>query len=121
MWRDSLTVKPGTVQVVVKEPIDVTQWDPEQMRERVAEVRQMYADTLARWPQGPATVSGVATQAHSPGEVDVANLTGGDLEPIPVEGIGTAYLAVDGEYHTLLFALEGSFLSLQLSFVITFG
>ena len=85
MWRDSLTIKPGIVQVVVKDPIDVSQWDPDEMRERVAEVRQMYADTLARWPQGPATVSGVATQARTPGEVDVANLEGEELEPIPVE------------------------------------
>jgi putative phosphoserine phosphatase/1-acylglycerol-3-phosphate O-acyltransferase len=85
MWRDSFTVKPGTVQVVVKEPIDVSQWDPDEMRERVAEVRKMYADTLARWPQGPATVSGVATRARTPAEVDVANLQGEVLEPIPVE------------------------------------
>ncbi|WP_226963519.1 HAD-IB family hydrolase [Nostocoides sp. F2B08] len=85
MWRDSFTIKPGTVQVVVKEPIDVSTWDPDEMRERVADVRQMYADTLARWPQGPATVSGVATQAHTPGEVDVANLEGEELEPRPVE------------------------------------
>jgi 1-acyl-sn-glycerol-3-phosphate acyltransferase len=85
MWRDSFTVKPGTVQVVVKEPIDVSQWDPAEMRERVAEVRQMYADTLARWPQGPATVSGVATRARTPAEVDVANLQGEVLEPTPVE------------------------------------
>jgi putative phosphoserine phosphatase/1-acylglycerol-3-phosphate O-acyltransferase len=85
MWRDSLTIKPGTVQVLVGEPIDVSDWDPEEMRERVAEIRQMYADTLARWPQGPATVSGVATQARTPGEVDVANLGGDELEPIPVQ------------------------------------
>ncbi|MGA8046320.1 MAG: 1-acyl-sn-glycerol-3-phosphate acyltransferase, partial [Dermatophilaceae bacterium] len=85
MWRDSFTIKPGIVQVVVGEPIDVSGWDPDEMRERVAEVRQMYADTLARWPQGPATVSGVATQARTPGEVDVANLEGEELEPLPVE------------------------------------
>ena len=85
MWRDSYTVKPGTIQVVVQPPIDVSGWKLEEMRERVAEVRQMYADTLARWPQGPATVSGVAVEAHTPGEVDVANLTSEELEHKPLE------------------------------------
>ena len=80
MWRDSYTVKSGTIQVVVQPPIDVSGWKQEEMRERVAEVRQMYADTLARWPQGPATVSGVAVEPHTPGEVDVANLTSAPLE-----------------------------------------
>ena len=85
MWRDSFTVKAGTIQVVVQPPIDVSGWKHEEMRERVAEVRQMYADTLARWPQGPATVSGVAVEPHTPGEVDVANLTSEPLEPKPLE------------------------------------
>lgn len=85
MWRDSLTLKSGTIQVVVQPPIDVSGWEPDQMRERVAEVRQMYADTLARWPQGPATVSGVAVEARTPGEVDVANLTSEELELKPLE------------------------------------
>ncbi|MCA1781791.1 MAG: HAD-IB family hydrolase [Dermatophilaceae bacterium] len=84
MWRDSYTLKSGTIQVVVQPPIDVSGWKSDEMRERVAEVRQMYADTLARWPQGPATVSGVAVEAHAPGEVDVANLTRGDLELKPL-------------------------------------
>ncbi|MDO5502739.1 MAG: HAD-IB family hydrolase, partial [Actinomycetia bacterium] len=90
MWRDSYTVKPGTVQVVVKEPIDVSDWGHDEMRERVAEVRAMYADTLARWPQGPATLAGVATQAHSPAEVDVANLTREEVEPTPLEAADRA-------------------------------
>ena len=81
MWRDSITLKSGTIQVVVHPPIDVSDWADGEMRDRVAGVRQLYADTLARWPQGPATVGGVATEAHSPAEVDVANLTGEQLEP----------------------------------------
>ena len=81
MWRDSFTVKSGTIQVVVQPPIDVSQWAEDEIRERVAEVRQGYADTLARWPQGPATVGGVATEAASPAEVDVANLEGEAIEP----------------------------------------
>lgn len=85
MWRDSYTLKSGTIQVVVQPPIDVSGWATEHMREHVAEVRQVYADTLARWPQGPATVSGVAVEAHSPSEVDVANLTSEELEHKPLE------------------------------------
>jgi putative phosphoserine phosphatase / 1-acylglycerol-3-phosphate O-acyltransferase len=85
MWRDSYTLKPGTVQVVVKPPIDVSQWPSAEMRERVAEVRQMYADTIARWPQGPATIDGVAVEARTPAEVDAANLEGEELEPKPLE------------------------------------
>lgn len=83
MWRDSYTLKPGTIQVVVKEPIDVSAWEPDEVRERVAEVQAMYADTLARWPQGEATLDGVGTVAHDPAEVDVANLRGETLEPEP--------------------------------------
>lgn len=83
MWRDSFTLKSGTIQVVVQPPIDVSQWAENEIRERVAEVRQMYADTLARWPQGPATVSGVATEAASPAEVDVTNLEGEEVELQP--------------------------------------
>lgn len=81
MWRDSYTLKSGTIQVVVMPPIDVSGWEQSEMRERVAGVRQMYADTLARWPQGPATVSGVATEAHTPGEVDAAILREKELRP----------------------------------------
>jgi len=81
MWRDSYTLKSGTIQVVVMPPIDVSGWEQSEMRERVAGVRQMYADTLARWPQGPATVSGVATEAHTPGEVDAAILREEELRP----------------------------------------
>ena len=84
MWRDSYTLKPGTIQVVIKEPIDVSAWEPDEVRERVAEVREMFANTLARWPQGEATLDGVGTVAHSPAEVDVANLQGELVEPEPL-------------------------------------
>ena len=93
MWRDSYTLKPGTVQVVVLPPIDVSQWPDSEIRQRVAEVRQMYADTLARWPQGPATVAGNAAEALSPAEVDVANLASEEVEhhpPRPASARGRA-------------------------------
>lgn len=83
MWRDSYTLKPGTIQVAVQPPIDVSDWSDSDMRERVAGVRQMYADTLARWPQGPAVVAGSAAEALSPAEVDVANLASEEVEHRP--------------------------------------
>ena len=81
MWRDSYTLKPGVVQVAVLPPIDVSEWQDSEIRERVAQVRQMFADTLARWPQGPAVIDGNATQALSPAEVDAANLANEEIEP----------------------------------------
>jgi putative phosphoserine phosphatase/1-acylglycerol-3-phosphate O-acyltransferase len=53
MWRDALTIKPGTVQVSVLPPIDVSAWPADQIRAKTAEVQAMFADTLAHWPDGP--------------------------------------------------------------------
>ena len=48
--RDSSTFNPGTVDVVVYPPIPVDDWTQENLTERIAEVRQLYLDTLADWP-----------------------------------------------------------------------
>ena len=53
MWRDSLTVKPGTVQVAVLSPIDVSAWPADQVRNKTREVQAMFEDTLAHWPGEP--------------------------------------------------------------------
>ncbi len=53
MWRDSLTIKPGTVQVAVLPPIDVSAWPADQVRNKTREVQQLFADTLAHWPGEP--------------------------------------------------------------------
>ena len=45
--------KPGTVQVTVLPPIDVSAWPADQIRAKTAEVQAMFADTLAHWPGGP--------------------------------------------------------------------
>jgi putative phosphoserine phosphatase/1-acylglycerol-3-phosphate O-acyltransferase len=50
MWRRSLVVRPGTVDVVVHPPIDVSGWKAEELDDRVAEVRRLYVDTLVAWP-----------------------------------------------------------------------
>ena len=53
MWRDALTVKPGTVQVAVLPPIDVSAWPADQVRNKTREVQAMFEDTLAHWPGDP--------------------------------------------------------------------
>lgn len=48
--RNSTTINPGTVDVAVFPPISVQDWTVETLSERIAEVRQLYLDTLANWP-----------------------------------------------------------------------
>jgi putative phosphoserine phosphatase/1-acylglycerol-3-phosphate O-acyltransferase len=48
--RNSTTFNPGTVDVAVFPPIPVDDWTNENLSERIAEVRQLYLDTLKEWP-----------------------------------------------------------------------
>jgi putative phosphoserine phosphatase / 1-acylglycerol-3-phosphate O-acyltransferase len=48
--RDSSTMAPGTVDVAVFPPISVQDWTVEDLPDRIAEVRQLYLDTLKDWP-----------------------------------------------------------------------
>jgi putative phosphoserine phosphatase/1-acylglycerol-3-phosphate O-acyltransferase len=48
--RDSSTFNPGTVDVVVYPPIPIDDWTHDNLVERIAEVRQLYLDTLKDWP-----------------------------------------------------------------------
>ena len=48
--RDSMTMNPGTVDVAVFPPISVKDWTLDTLSDRIAEVRQLYVDTLADWP-----------------------------------------------------------------------
>jgi 1-acyl-sn-glycerol-3-phosphate acyltransferase len=48
--RKSLTITPGTVDVAVLPPIPVDDWTLDTLPDRIAEVRQLYLDTLADWP-----------------------------------------------------------------------
>ena len=50
--RNSSTFNPGSVDVAVYPPIPVDDWTSENLNERIAEVRQLYLDTLKNWPQG---------------------------------------------------------------------
>ncbi len=48
--RNSTTINPGTVDVAVFPPIPVDDWTLDRLPEHIAEVRQLYLDTLADWP-----------------------------------------------------------------------
>ncbi len=48
--RNSTTMNPGTVDVAVFPPIPVDDWTIDELPDRIAEVRQLYLDTLANWP-----------------------------------------------------------------------
>ncbi|OBI46351.1 HAD-IB family hydrolase/lysophospholipid acyltransferase family protein [Mycobacterium sp. E796] len=48
--RNSTVINPGTVDVAVFPPIPVDDWTVETLPDHIAEVRQLYLDTLANWP-----------------------------------------------------------------------
>ncbi|GAB7069197.1 HAD-IB family hydrolase [Mycobacterium hodleri] len=48
--RNSSTFNAGKVDVAVFPPISVDDWTTENLSERIAEVRQLYLDTLKDWP-----------------------------------------------------------------------
>ncbi|HEU0199520.1 MAG TPA: lysophospholipid acyltransferase family protein [Burkholderiaceae bacterium] len=50
MGRNDQTMRAGTVQVAVLPPISVADWRMDDLDRRVAEVRQMFVDTLEHWP-----------------------------------------------------------------------
>ncbi|OBI80990.1 HAD-IB family hydrolase/lysophospholipid acyltransferase family protein [Mycobacterium sp. E740] len=61
--RDSSTFNPGTVDVVVYPPISVDDWTHDNLEDRIAEVRQLYLDTLKDWPQDKLPVPELYTRA----------------------------------------------------------
>jgi putative phosphoserine phosphatase/1-acylglycerol-3-phosphate O-acyltransferase len=52
MWRNSFFIRPGTIDVAVLDPIPTNRWEPEELNERIAEIRSLYLETLESWP-GP--------------------------------------------------------------------
>jgi putative phosphoserine phosphatase/1-acylglycerol-3-phosphate O-acyltransferase len=50
-WRNAMVARPGTVDVAILDPIDVSAWDPGDMDHNVAQVRQLFIDTLLDWPR----------------------------------------------------------------------
>jgi putative phosphoserine phosphatase/1-acylglycerol-3-phosphate O-acyltransferase len=52
MGRNDQVMRSGTVQVAVLPAIDVSHWEPGELDVQVAAVRQLYVDTLEKWPGG---------------------------------------------------------------------
>jgi putative phosphoserine phosphatase/1-acylglycerol-3-phosphate O-acyltransferase len=52
MWRSSLVIRPGTVDVAVLEPISTKRWKVSELDRRIAKIRDQYAQTLEDWPSG---------------------------------------------------------------------
>jgi putative phosphoserine phosphatase/1-acylglycerol-3-phosphate O-acyltransferase len=60
--RNSTTMNPGTVDVAVFPPIPVDDWTLDTLPDRIAEVRQLYLDTLADWPVDGLPEAGLYTR-----------------------------------------------------------
>jgi HAD superfamily hydrolase (TIGR01490 family) len=58
MWRNSMVVRPGTVDVAVLPPVSTRGWTVATLPTRVAEMERRFAATLESWPGEPARVSG---------------------------------------------------------------
>jgi putative phosphoserine phosphatase / 1-acylglycerol-3-phosphate O-acyltransferase len=50
MWRRSPVINPGTVDVAVLDPIPTDDWTVGNLNRHVDQVRQLFADTLEKWP-----------------------------------------------------------------------
>jgi putative phosphoserine phosphatase/1-acylglycerol-3-phosphate O-acyltransferase len=68
--RDSSTFNPGTVDVVVYPPIPIDDWTYDNLPDRIAEIRQLYLDTLKNWPRDevPEMKLGSAAKAKKAAE-----------------------------------------------------
>jgi len=65
--RDSSTLHPGNVDVVVYPPLSVADWTLDDLEERIAEVRQLYLDTLKEWPVGRVPQADLYTRSATKG------------------------------------------------------
>jgi putative phosphoserine phosphatase / 1-acylglycerol-3-phosphate O-acyltransferase len=61
--RNSTTINPGTVDVAVFPPIPVDDWTVDTLADHIAEVRQLYLDTLSDWPVDALPQFGLYTRA----------------------------------------------------------
>jgi putative phosphoserine phosphatase / 1-acylglycerol-3-phosphate O-acyltransferase len=50
MWRGSLVIRPGTVDVAVLDPIPTEGWTASSIAGRAAQVRERFVQTLEEWP-----------------------------------------------------------------------
>jgi putative phosphoserine phosphatase/1-acylglycerol-3-phosphate O-acyltransferase len=73
--RNSSTFNPGTVDVAVYPPIPVDDWTAENLPERIAEVRQVFLDTLKAWPHDELPEPAIYKRAKAPAKKAPAKKT----------------------------------------------
>ena len=87
LWRGSTFMRSGTLDVAVLPPISVADWTAEDLNERVAEVRQLFVSTLARWPS--RAVAREVGSDHRPNRRSLcASRTGGVIRASQVTVLG---------------------------------
>ena len=64
--RDSSTLHPGTVDIVVYPPISVADWTLDDLTDRIVEVRQIFVDTLENWPVSSVPDAAIYNRAKAP-------------------------------------------------------
>ena len=74
--RDSSTFHAGKVDVVVFPPISVEDWTLDDLSERIAEVRQLYLDTLRNWPHDKVPDNPLYHRTASPAPEDSTDTDG---------------------------------------------
>jgi putative phosphoserine phosphatase/1-acylglycerol-3-phosphate O-acyltransferase len=53
MWRNSLVIRPGTIDVAVLEPIATDDWKVSELARRIGEIHDRYSEMLEEWPATP--------------------------------------------------------------------
>lgn len=61
MWREDSAMRAGTVDICVLDPIDVSAWSADELDDKIAEVRQLFVDTIDDWPSTPAVSKNINT------------------------------------------------------------
>ena len=61
MARGAQTLRPGTVEVCVLPPVDTSSWTPGTIDRHVAEVHEMFRQTLVHWPAQVRGAEGAGT------------------------------------------------------------
>jgi putative phosphoserine phosphatase/1-acylglycerol-3-phosphate O-acyltransferase len=75
LWRGSNVIRSGTVDIVVHPPISVESWSAEDLDHHVAEVRQLFVDTLGHWPTATPAVRAEANGRRRTGRATPATKT----------------------------------------------
>jgi putative phosphoserine phosphatase/1-acylglycerol-3-phosphate O-acyltransferase len=66
MWRNSMFVRSGQVDVAVLPPVSTRRWTVQNLPLRVAEMERLFAETLENWPgDGAPSLSSLSSSERS--------------------------------------------------------